>query len=361
METATKTKQAGAGGGPEQGVIEEARRRRRARRLRAAGIATGVLALLGGGAWAASGGDSHGRGARESSARQALAARRRRPAAAGTEAHLVPALAGGEVGWCVVERGGGGCDTIPRADTPLFGEGSSFDSRDPYEVEQTLAAPWVRAVLVDGRRRVPALREPWLPYGIRLVRVLTPAARDPRPRHGGEYLQPHHEPVLQALDARGAPLPNARPAPPVASAAIRAWQRPQAPVHSGPCDLRAHGLPGLTAQWGHVVSAIEPYPARLIGRTFVSCVDTEYYLRGWPLDAALLLDAAHPGRRPAAIPGLRPLRGARGVFGGPDSFHGALTAKRVGDAWLVVAGGASAAQRLRVLGHLTPRLAGGTR
>ena len=36
-------------------------------------------------------------------------------------------------------------------------------------------------------------------------------------------------------------------------------------------------------------------PTQLVGRAFFSCVDVEYYLHSWPLDAAVLLDAAHPG------------------------------------------------------------------
>jgi hypothetical protein len=42
-----------------------------------------------------------------------------------------------------------------------------------------------------------------------------------------------------------------------------------------------------------------------------------------------------------------------GYFNGSGDFHGDLTATRVGDAWLVVAGGSGRAQRIRVLHHLT--------
>jgi hypothetical protein len=122
----------------------------------------------------------------------------------------------------------------------------------------------------------------------------------------------------------------------------------------GPCSLRAGGLPGLATQWSHVAGAITPFPGKLVGRSFFSCIDTEYYLHRWPLDAAILLDAAHPGTRPAAIPGLTPVRGEHGYFNGPGDFEGELTATRVGNAWLVVAGGSGLAQRMQVLHHLTP-------
>ena len=72
------------------------------------------------------------------------------------------------------------------------------------------------------------------------------------------------------------------------------------------------------------------------------------------LDAAVLLDAAHPGARfPAAIPGLKPIPGSAGYFDGPGNFHGDFTAVRRGKLWLVVAGAKNSAQRLAVLRHLT--------
>jgi hypothetical protein len=74
----------------------------------------------------------------------------------------------------------------------------------------------------------------------------------------------------------------------------------------------------------------------------------------WPLDAAILLDAAHPGAIPAAIPGLTLVPRAAGFFNGPGDFKGELTATRHGNTWLVVAGGSNLAQRIEILRHLTP-------
>jgi hypothetical protein len=90
-----------------------------------------------------------------------------------------------------------------------------------------------------------------------------------------------------------------------------------------------------------------------VGHAFFSCIDTEYNLNHWPLDAAILLDAAHPGAPPAPIPGLIPVPGARGLMNGPGDFKGELTATRRGNAWIVVAGGSGLAQRITVLHHLT--------
>jgi hypothetical protein len=116
--------------------------------------------------------------------------------------------------------------------------------------------------------------------------------------------------------------------------------------------VAAHGLPGLQAQWGHVLATIRPV-TNAEGQLFLSCVDTEYFLHGWPLDTAILLDARRPGQTLGAIPGAIPLAGHPGfvnlVLG---SGPGSLTAQRIGNAWLVVAGGASVTQRLEVLGAL---------
>jgi len=90
-----------------------------------------------------------------------------------------------------------------------------------------------------------------------------------------------------------------------------------------------------------------------VGRAFFSCIDTEYYLHNWPLDAAILLDASHPGTAPVSIPGLTAVTREPGYFNGPGDFKGELTAVRRGDGWLVVAGGKGLEQRLEVLRHLT--------
>jgi hypothetical protein len=89
----------------------------------------------------------------------------------------------------------------------------------------------------------------------------------------------------------------------------------------------------------------------IIGRVFLSCADTEYYLHNWPLDAGVLLDAGHPGTPPAPLPDMKAVHGHAGVFTAPGE-GGALTARRVGNAWLVVDGGSGQGQRLAVLADL---------
>jgi hypothetical protein len=119
---------------------------------------------------------------------------------------------------------------------------------------------------------------------------------------------------------------------------------------NGACPLTAHGLPGLTPVRGSVVADVRPM-AGLSGRPFLSCTDVRYQYRADELDAAVLVDATHPGVTPAAIPGTKPLRGHRGVV--QSRFPGAgVVARRIPQGWLLVRGGSDPKQRLDVLAHL---------
>jgi hypothetical protein len=341
---------AGLAAGPDQGVIEEARRRQRLRRVRVA--LGGLLAVAGiaGVVWALIPGGSSADLRRVRQPPGAGGAHSRALAAAGFNVRLSPALDGGQYGWCVgVEErpgviAGGGCAAIPVTSTPLAMRLSSGSVSTRRESIVVLSTPQVAAVLVNGRRRVPTVALPGLPYGLRAARVLIPLRIKTSPAGRRGFTAPP-EPALVALDARGRPIPNQI----VHESVERANTSGR-----GPCALRASGLPGLAPQWSHLAGVIRPFPGKLIGRAFFSCIDTEYYLRHWPLDAAILLDAAHPGVRPAAIPGLAAVSGEPGYFNGPSDFKGELTATRLGNAWLVVAGGSGLAQRLEVLRHLTP-------
>jgi hypothetical protein len=166
---------------------------------------------------------------------------------------------------------------------------------------------------------------------------------------------------LVALDSGGHAIPYTPPLPhPLAN--VQTWQRPRAgapnPSHTathplaGPCEIAQHGLPALEPQWGHVLTRIAPV-AEAEGELFLSCVDTEFFLHGWPLQSAILLDAHQPGATLGALPGAVAVPGHPGVVEVPlGRFPGDIAAKRVGNAWLVVQGGQSSAQRLRVLAAL---------
>jgi hypothetical protein len=226
---------------------------------------------------------------------------------------------------------------------PLVMHMSEGSVKTHEEAIVLLTTPQVASILVNGRRRVPTIALPGLPYGLRAARIVMPLRIRISAAGRPVFARPI-EPTQVLLDVHGHPIAQGV-TPKYAGLHLTSGR--------GPCLLRAGGLPGLQAEWSHVAAAIRPFPGKLIGRSFFSCIDTEYYLHNWPLDAAILLDAAHPGTPPAAIPGLTPVGGEHGYFNGPGDFKGELTATRVGNAWLVVAGGSGLDQRMEVLRHLT--------
>jgi hypothetical protein len=331
--------------GPEQGVIDDARHRQRRRRGRTMIWFAIVLAGVGGVALVAGvSGSAHKERHHGAPARTVTKAH----GSPGFGVVFSPQLDGGGSGWCVsFSEGGvqmiGGCAGVPVASEPIAMRLTNGSSRSHVETIYLLTTPQVASVLVEGRR-FPTLAVAELPYGLRAARVLLPARSRISPSGRRTYVVRTHEPSMVALDAHGRPI---------RSHVERGVFESLSGSGKGPCSLRASGLPGLTAQWSHVASAIRPLAGRPIGAAFFSCIDTEYYLRHWPLDAAVLLDATHPGALPGAIPGLSPIAGMPRFFEGPGEFKGNLTAIRKGDAWLVVAGGSSLAQRIDVLVHLT--------
>ena len=117
-------------------------------------------------------------------------------------------------------------------------------------------------------------------------------------------------------------------------------------------------MSGLSPVGGDVVLQVKGY--RLFeSRAFQSCADTYYALDSSTLEAAVLLDAEHPGATPAALPYLTPAPGAASVFDAPGGFmrggrggSNNLTAEHLPGAWLVVTGGSGPAQQLELLRHL---------
>ena len=367
---------------PDAGLIRDARVRQLRRRRRYAAAITGAVALGGLIAWLAGGPSSKSpsSGARGKLLAFEHAKQRRRLSGW----HISPALEGGDYGWCVLEgAGGGSCATVPTQNTRTLSGvvtigtvvGTNITRRE--ERITALLAVDVRGVLADGRSAA-VITKAQLPYGLRIVQIdftrhipptvrrwdgsatevgppaqrtfggHSPRAAVPEPPPAPEGATP----TLLATGGNGKPLAYFNPEPAGrVNMTVRWWEKPQ-PLPSGPCQIHAHGLPALEPEWGHVATAIRPYPAKIIGRAFFSCIDTEYYLHHWPLETAILLDAQHPGRPPAAIPGMEPVSGAAGVFSAPGDWHGEITAIRLRDAWLVVAGGSGLRQRIDVLRHL---------
>jgi hypothetical protein len=341
--------------GPDQGVIEEARRRRRARRVRAVSAATIAIAAAAGVLVAISGGGTP-REAPLHLPPEPSVSPQRVPAGA-ISVRLSPNLEGGQAGWCVTifEWGGatGTCGPLPTFGHPLLAGTSGWTYGDRDITKTAITAPRVAYFLVNGTRRVATKPLPGLPYGLRVAIIHTPlygSADRPGAVATGS-------PTLIPLDARGAPITES---PDYGASWFRDWNRPAAQLN-GPCELHVSGLGGVTAEWGQVATAIRPYPGQIVGRGFLSCIDTEYYVPGRGMRAAVLLDAAKPGRvAPAAIPGLERIPQAPGLYNGTGDYasRGPMTAKREGNAWIVVAGGGRNAEeaRLRLLRHLTVTL-----
>ena len=345
--------------GPDQGVIEEARRRQRSRRLRGTLAALSVLAGAGALIALTTGGGAPAQAPLHPAPEpSALPVRRGRSASRSMIVSLSPNLEGGQAGWCVTifEKSGasGTCGPLPTVAHPLLVGTSGWTHGDRDVTTTEITAPRVAYFLVNGTRRVATKRLPELPYGLRVATIHTPLQRSIRRRPGVLATRP---PRLVPLDSHGRPIPESRD---YGAVWFRDWNRPAAAL-KGPCQLRVSGIGGVTAEWGQVATALRPYPGQIVGRGFLSCVDTEYYLPGRGMRAAVLLDAAHPGRiPPASIPGLSPIPNAPGLYNSTaeDAVRGPLTAKREGDAWVLVAGGGRNAEqaRIRLLRHLTVNL-----
>jgi hypothetical protein len=343
--------------GPDQGVIEEARRRQRSRRLR---ISLAVLlALAGVGILVAA--TTGGKPPTETPLHlppepSPLSARYPGSGSQSVVVRLSPNLEGGQAGWCVTvfEKGAGtgSCGPLPTFSHPLLSASSGWTHGDRYMTTTEITAPRVAYFLVNGTRRVATKPLPGVPYGLHITIFHTPLHGSPD-RLGTVALR---SPTLVPLDALGKPITESSN---YGVSWFRDWNPPAAPL-GGPCQLHVSGLAKATPEWGQIATVIHPYPAQIVGRGFLSCVDTEYFIPGYGMRAAVLLDAANPLRaRPAAIPGLAPIQQAPSFYNGAGDFQfGPMTARREGNAWIVVAGGGRNAEeaRIRLLRHLTVTL-----
>lgn len=305
---------------------------------------------------------------------------------------VTPNLSTGGAGWAVWTAyhgppfgsglGGGGGGGYPTSTDPIFQGGGVMPWNPPSgatpkgdSVGFVVTGPQVAAVRI-GDRTVRTFSSALLPAGDRAA-VFFVGAHAPTPTVGwrpGQPLSsrmrlPGRSPRLPStsiattamlpLDSAGHVLPTTLPSD---SGFLRGWSFWQAPsavtprIHepryrgrtrprAGVCELDQHGLGGLQAEWGSTTTslrAVDDY----VGELFLSCVSTEYYLHGRPMTAAVLLDAGHPGAALGAIPGARAVPGHPSVV---DFADASLSARRTGNAWLVVQGGSGTTQRLRVL------------
>jgi hypothetical protein len=290
-----------------------------------------------------------------------------------------PYLNAGQSGWCagVITteqrrfRGWSeGCGGTPG--TPIVAESYVAAEAHHATLDWAITTASVAAVRF-GRDVVRTRSDPHLPAGFRAAVEIVAPGHTPSPRSQRDVVHLHQmrggvlvvsrPRTVEALDARGSVihgasvLHSAAPQPARRESARSHiqktvyWAPPQAPPDR-PCAIHSGQLAGPQPQWGNVATRIDPVLG-VPGSAFISCANTEFYWRHWPLEAAVLLNAAHPGAEPAAFPQLQPVPGHPGVFDAPGGVQGQLTGRRMNGAWLVVQGGENLSQRLALLNGLT--------
>lgn len=266
----------------------------------------------------------------------------------GYEVLLVPNLQAGVAGWCltVVRERVRECGAPSTWRGGIFTESCASHTAPGIEV-YALTSPNVKTVSVDGGPQIATRATPALVDGLRSVFVEIHR----RANEVGSNGEPC--PRVIPLNGRGKPIVQRRiPGLPLEAVLpeLTKWQLPASPS-DGPCILRAANLPGYVARWGDVAKKISA--SRVFDGGFLSCVDTEYFSpEDTSMDAAVLLDAAHPGVAPMLLPGMKALQGHPGVFEAPGS-EGELVARRIPRAWLVVEeGGTGLQEPLTLLEHL---------
>lgn len=250
------------------------------------------------------------------------------------EITLMPSLAAGSIGWCETiwyrhmrgSYGSGGCGS----DAPALGRPVlASDGESGEGLKYVLTAPQVAAVRVAKGPTVLTRGGQGLPFGFRAA-VFQVGRND----------TPHNAPLkVTPLDAEGRTIASVTPGQGTPREQTRYWSSSQKPV-KGACSLSAKPGSGVKVTEGAVVTRPLPAPG-IVGRAFLSCEAARLSMPnadGLPF-AALLLDARHPGNRPAALPYTQPVSGHPGVYAsrlGPHYFSGSFVARRVGDAWLLV-------------------------
>jgi hypothetical protein len=274
---------------------------------------------------------------------------------------LFPPPSAGEGGWCLAsinDEVGTECPTfaLPKRDGPFVGPvvveswsggSESSTSSVPVREGKVLTTGSVAAVSYDGHR-AQTRHLFGAPSNMRVAVIVLKGGSGERV-FGVEA--PPRLPVtpVTALDVNGRELAENKTiaAPLLFQWPVR-WLTAGSPQR-GVCSLRVAGLSHLVMTGGSVIRRIEPH-TDVRGRELVSCIDVNYLMRGFPLHVDVLLDAARPGSRPAALPGMRSLRRAN-IFGGPSTAD-TVVATRRGATWLVVTGGYRQAERLALLEHL---------
>jgi hypothetical protein len=268
---------------------------------------------------------------------------------------IAPDLMAGKVGWCVsfelledarpASLGGGPCSAI---NGPLVGGGLAGISGSAviYDVITARVAA-VRLSAEHLHRLVIPVSNPHIPYGWKIaVATVKPLTRVINHRRMRLVL-----PILPTVSLlnpqlRSIPLDWTR-GEKITSLPVRTVN----PLHpaASSCAIRVGALAGLSAVSESVLREAPTNPASTGGPGYLSCASVELRFDGNPVIAAILLNAQHPGTRPAPLPETHPLAGDRQTYVGPGaeevgflkfgfSYAATITARRVGDAWLVIQG-----------------------
>jgi hypothetical protein len=281
----------------------------------------------------------------------------------GEEVALLPIMVrAGAGGWCLttVAAGGATCPTfhLPASSGPFEGpivvehwSGHSSSSEVAVNDAVVLTESDVAAVSLEGRAPVVTRASPLLPGGLRAVYV---ELASPTVGHGVAAPPPFPGSHFVALNSSGQQMSQTRlPGVPLEfRVPSQNWEQAQK-APRGVCRLVVK-LAGLAFEGGSVMTATKPH-TDVRGREFVDCLRATYLFGGWPVEVNVLLDASHPGSRPASLPGTEPIIDHAGVFQWPGA-RGEMVAQRMGAAWLIVGQGGALRQRLMVLEHLSPTI-----
>ena len=276
---------------------------------------------------------------------------------------LVPSLQVGRIGWCAAitttsksgqleSLGTGSCADAPTSGAPLFapqvGQGLSF----------VFTAATVHAIQLPGSRPV-LTTSARLPFGYRaaVFQYVEPTGRLASSTSDEQF-------GIAAVDASGEQISYDGSGMP--NEPTKAWGPGQTPA-AGSCSVTARAGANLTFGVGSVVTSIVPAP-RVVGAAFLPCLERNVRLdstspNSLPIDERVmqiyvLLNASDPSAPAPPLSYMQPLPGHPGIFNNaelplPDALSNGMTARRVGNAWLAVAGGRSTQQRLVVLSQIS--------
>lgn len=263
---------------------------------------------------------------------------------------VTPPLKAGAVGWCLslIEHyppadggggGGAGCGGTrlgaPFVASQIGGFGTQSESFVDYVYVTTAQ---VAAVRVSPTLTLRTRDDPRLPAGDRIAIGVV--------RADNAVTQ---APV--ALTSAGESI-AAHPLRTVPSEPAVFWAHTAAPPAA--CELEIRDMPAATPTFGDVAPRVRAFP-QLAAGTLLSCASMSFTIHRETVNAAILLDARHPGIAPGPLPGTTGVAHQSETVNEParsTAIDLALTARRVGNAWLLIEANGSLASRLRILDHL---------